>query len=225
MLRHDLGVDECSPGLGEALEEVKERDLRGVGSPMEHGLRREDPSDLDPVAPADQGLRLPDLDRVHPAERRQLQIGLPELRRDPRALSPVRTGADDLRGRQVDGRGPAAPPEGPLETPADTEAGQGQDGARIGTEPRQRHALVWPGEDAGVVRADQGAHVEIGPDAHQSVRISCRGFHVPMVATYRHREWRRVLRAGPVRIVRACGRHDAPCGGRPDRPRREARYR
>ncbi len=73
--------------VGQQFDQPDERNLRRIGPAVEHRLAGEEAPDGDAVEPAGQGpvVERPGLDAVDPAEAMELEVGGPDLGRDPSA--------------------------------------------------------------------------------------------------------------------------------------------
>ena len=173
MRRRHLHVDQLHAHRARVLGQRDERHLGGVGPPVKHRLRREEPADRDAVEPACERAVDPDLDAVRPAQPVQPCVGLADGRRDPRLVVVAAVGAagHDVVERRVDGHAEPAAAQRAREGPGDVHAVGREHGARIRRPPEQVDAVGGPREDAAAVGGQQRGRLEVAAAGEQAVGV------------------------------------------------------
>src|SRR6185436_10829860 len=91
MSREKLHVKKPRPDASQVFDELGERYFGRVGLAVEHGLRRKESSDRDPVGAAHEAFASPDLYAVRPAELVERDVGRQDRRSDPGPLTAIGT--------------------------------------------------------------------------------------------------------------------------------------
>ncbi|GAA4021925.1 hypothetical protein GCM10022280_23140 [Sphingomonas swuensis] len=149
-----------------ARDQGGERDLGGISRAAEHAFTEEGAAERHPVEPADQGLVLPDLDRVAEALVEQVEHGALDRAVDPRLLA-VGAAGDDIGEGGVDADPEATRAEALGKASAEPEAVEGKDRAM----PR-----LDPEEVVGVTRVAHREHARgIAVKHHRRVERAAHG--------------------------------------------------
>src|SRR5262245_39625988 len=97
MSRRQLHVEKAKFDASQMIDQLGERDFRGIVLAMKHRLGREESADRDPVDAAGESLTRPDLDAVRPAKLVESNVGGHDRRSDPGALRAVGASLHDTR--------------------------------------------------------------------------------------------------------------------------------
>ena len=164
---------QSSPRRSQVLDQVEQRELRGMRLAEEHALRREGAVHVDAVDGAHEPTRVPGLRAVRAPQCVQALVGIDDFRRDPRAVLPRarRVGAGPDDGGEV---GVEREPEGtaladPGQAARHMEVREVEHAPLGRREPQHGQARGGPREDALAVGLPQGLGVQVAADGDQPV--------------------------------------------------------
>lgn len=129
MVGHELAIEQLEPGGLEPRDEMRERNLGGIGGEAEHAFPEKGRTDSQPIQAADQRPVLPRLDRMRVAAPVKLEKSALDRRVYPGVGplgTPRRAGRDDLGEIPVDGDPEALRPNQSGERARDAESVQRQ---------------------------------------------------------------------------------------------------
>src|SRR5574340_184624 len=167
-----LAVDHAEPPASELPGEMRQRDLRGVAGPAEHGFAVEHAADGDAVQSPNQPAVHPGLHRVRVTHLVQRAIGRDHVFTYPCAVMPAArrgAGAHHLPEGGVTAHFISGVAQHLGERAGDPDLARDQHHARVGAPPQGRLAGIEPREDAVPVGLQQARRGQVAARREQAV--------------------------------------------------------